>query len=145
MARQIRKIVVLGANGAMGSGAAARCSPPPGIPTTFLARTLDKAEAGRARAEQLAKGDGAGASSSAAPTTSDLAHALAEADLVFEAVAEDLAIKRDVLRADRSAARRRRDRRDGVVGAVDRGDVRRAQRRASGATSSASTCSTRRP
>src|SRR5262245_38545152 len=53
--RSIRKIVVLGANGAMGSGSGAVFAAA-GIPTVFLARTLDKAEAGRQRAEQLAKG-----------------------------------------------------------------------------------------
>ena len=43
--RSIRKIVVLGANGAMGSASGAVFAAA-GIPTVFLARTLDKAEAG---------------------------------------------------------------------------------------------------
>ena len=50
MGKQIRNVVVLGANGAMGSGSGAVFAAA-GIPTVFLARTKDKAEAGRARAE----------------------------------------------------------------------------------------------
>jgi 3-hydroxyacyl-CoA dehydrogenase len=93
--RPIRKIVVLGANGAMGSGSGAVFASA-GIPTVFLARSLEKAEAGRARAEQLAKGKVAPKSIAIGTYDADLAHTVAEADLVFEAVAEDLATKREV-------------------------------------------------
>jgi 3-hydroxyacyl-CoA dehydrogenase len=64
------------------------------IPTVFLARTIEKAEAGRARAEQLTKGKAK--SITCGSYASDLEHALADADLIFEAVAEDLAAKREV-------------------------------------------------
>jgi 3-hydroxyacyl-CoA dehydrogenase len=93
--KSIEHIVVLGANGAMGSASGAVFAAA-GLPTVFLARTLEKAEAGRARAEQLTKG-------AIAPgmircgTYAELAHALTDADLVFEAVAEDAATKRAVL------------------------------------------------
>ncbi len=93
--RSIRKIVVLGANGAMGSGSGAvfACA---GVPTVFLARSLEKAEAGRARAEQLAKGKLPPKSIRCGTYDDDLAHVVAEADLIFEAVAEDLETKRHV-------------------------------------------------
>lgn len=94
----IRRIVVLGANGAMGAGSGAVFAGA-GIPTTFLARTLEKAEAGRARAVALAKGNLDAALISCGSYASDLEHALADADLVFEAVSEDLVTKRHVFAA----------------------------------------------
>src|ERR1044071_5351181 len=93
--RSIRKIVVLGANGAMGSGSGAVFAAS-GIPTVFLARTLEKAEAGRARAVQLGKGKVAATSITCGSYSSDLGHALADADLIFEAVSEEIAVKREV-------------------------------------------------
>src|SRR4051794_13455760 len=90
--RSIRKIVVLGANGAMGSAAGAVFAAA-GMPTVFLARTLEKAEAGRARAEQLTRGRIPSHAISCGTYASDLGHALAEADLVFEAIVEDTATK----------------------------------------------------
>jgi 3-hydroxyacyl-CoA dehydrogenase len=93
--RSIRKIVVLGANGAMGSGSGAVFAAS-GIPTVFLARTLEKAEAGRARAVQLGKGKVAAATITCGTYASDLGLALADADLIFEAVSEEIAVKREV-------------------------------------------------
>jgi 3-hydroxyacyl-CoA dehydrogenase len=93
--RSIRKVVVLGANGAMGAGSAAVFASA-GVATTLLARTLDKAEAGRLRAEQLAKGRIPARAIRTGTYEEDLARAVGEADLVFEAVTEDLAIKRQV-------------------------------------------------
>ena len=54
MVKPIRSVVVLGANGAMGSGSGAVFAAA-GIPTVFLARTREKAEAGRERAESMVK------------------------------------------------------------------------------------------
>jgi 3-hydroxyacyl-CoA dehydrogenase len=93
MAQTIRKVVVLGANGAMGAGsgevfAAAR------IPTVFLARTRDKAEKGRARAEALAKSEAVSAFIRTGSYDADLEREVADADLVFEAVSEALDLKR---------------------------------------------------
>ncbi|MBX3160655.1 MAG: 3-hydroxyacyl-CoA dehydrogenase family protein [Deltaproteobacteria bacterium] len=92
-------MVVLGANGAMGSGAGAIFAAA-GIPTMLLARTLEKAESGRARAEQLTKNEAARAllarSIEVGTYASELGYALAGADLVLEAVTEDLATKREV-------------------------------------------------
>jgi 3-hydroxyacyl-CoA dehydrogenase len=90
--RPIRKIVVLGANGAMGSGAGAMFASA-GLPTVMLARTKEKAEAGKLRAEQLAKTKLA---LRVGTYDDDLAHEASEADLVFEAVSEHLDIKREV-------------------------------------------------
>jgi 3-hydroxyacyl-CoA dehydrogenase len=92
--RSIQRVVILGANGAMGAGAGAVCAAA-GIPTTLLARTREKAEAGRARAEQLTKGKSAKAIA-CGTYEADLSRALEDADLVLEAVAEDAAVKRGV-------------------------------------------------
>src|ERR1700686_756682 len=93
--RPLRKIVVLGANGAMGSGSGAVFASA-GLPTTFLARSLEKAEAGRTRAEQLAKGKVAARAIDVGTYDGDLAKVVAQADLVFEAVSEDLETKQRV-------------------------------------------------
>jgi 3-hydroxyacyl-CoA dehydrogenase len=92
MGRSIKNVVVLGANGAMGSGSGAVFAAA-GIQTVFLARTKEKAEAGRSRAESMVKST---AISRFITTGSydELERAVAAADLVFEAVAEDLETKR---------------------------------------------------
>ena len=97
MARQIRKVVVLGANGAMGAGAG-EVFAAAGIETVFLARTRDKATKGSKRAEKLAKSRRSRASFTPARTTRISARAVAEADLVFEAVSEDLRAQARLLR-----------------------------------------------
>jgi 3-hydroxyacyl-CoA dehydrogenase len=91
----IRKIVVLGGNGVMGSGSAGVFAAA-GFETVLLARTLEKAQAGRDRAIRLL-GEGHHASPIRIGTyADDLATEAGTADLVFEALAEDLAIKRDM-------------------------------------------------
>jgi 3-hydroxyacyl-CoA dehydrogenase len=92
MVRRIENVVVLGANGAMGSGSG-EVFAAAGIPTTFLARTRDKAEAGRARAQQMAKAESVGKLIRVGSYEADLAAAVSQADLIFEAVSEDLAVK----------------------------------------------------
>lgn len=100
MARKIETVVVLGANGAMGSGSGAVFAAA-GIRTVFLARSRDKAEAGRQRAEQMVKST-AIARFIEVGSYDELERHVAGADLVFEAVAEDLAVKREVFaRVDR--------------------------------------------
>jgi 3-hydroxyacyl-CoA dehydrogenase len=93
--RAIHKVVIVGASGSMGAAAGASFAAA-GFPTTFLARSVEHAEAGRARAMQLARARIAPGAISCGSYASDLGHALADADLVFEAVAEDLAVKRAV-------------------------------------------------
>jgi 3-hydroxyacyl-CoA dehydrogenase len=92
MGRDIQRVVVLGANGAMGSGSGAVFAAA-GIPTVFLARTKEKAEAGRARAESMVKSTAISRFITTGTYDADLDRAVAEADLVFEAVAEDLDTK----------------------------------------------------
>src|SRR5512139_1883899 len=102
MGKQIRNVVVLGANGAMGSGSGAVFAAA-GIPTVFLARTKDKAEAGRARAEAMVKSTAISRFITTGTYDDDLDRAVAGADLVFEAVAEDLDTKRTFFtRVDRA-------------------------------------------
>jgi 3-hydroxyacyl-CoA dehydrogenase len=91
----LRKIVVLG-TGTMGAGAAAVFASA-GIPTVLVGRTIAKAEAGRARAEALAKGKVAPRSIALCSYEQDLDHAIRDADLVLEAIVEDLESKCDVL------------------------------------------------
>jgi 3-hydroxyacyl-CoA dehydrogenase len=93
MGRKIRKVVVLGANGAMGAGSG-EVFAAAGIDTVLLARTRDKAIEGKKRAEKLAKSTALGRLLTVGTYDEDLAREVAAADLVFEAVAEDLAIKR---------------------------------------------------
>ncbi|MCC6217812.1 MAG: 3-hydroxyacyl-CoA dehydrogenase family protein [Polyangiaceae bacterium] len=91
-ARPIRHVVVLGANGTMGYGSGALFTT--AVPrVTFLARTREKAAEGLAAAQRAVR----------SPTVADrvkvgsyeeLEAAVADADLVFEAVTEDLALKR---------------------------------------------------
>jgi 3-hydroxyacyl-CoA dehydrogenase len=93
MARDIRKVVVLGANGAMGAGSG-EVFAAVGIPTVFLARTRDKAREGQTRAEKLAKADALSRFITVGSYDEDLERECADADLIFEAVSEELALKR---------------------------------------------------
>jgi len=102
MVKPIRNVVVLGANGAMGSGSGAVFAAA-GIPTVFLARTREKAEAGRARAESMVKSTAISRFITTGTYEDDLERAVAAADLVFEAVAEDLETKKTFFsRVDRA-------------------------------------------
>ncbi len=64
-----------------------------GIPTTFLARTREKARAGLERAEEMLKSTAIRALVEIGSYEDDLPRAVGEADLILEAVAEDLATK----------------------------------------------------
>jgi 3-hydroxyacyl-CoA dehydrogenase len=93
MRRDIRKVVVLGANGAMGAGSG-EVFAAAGIETVFLARTGDKAGEGKTRAEKMAKSTALGRFIRVGSYEEDLARELPDADIVFEAVSEDLALKK---------------------------------------------------
>jgi 3-hydroxyacyl-CoA dehydrogenase len=93
--REIRSVVILGANGAMGSGAA-EVFAAAGIQTVLLARTRDKARAGQKRAEKLAKSEALGKYLSVGSYDEDLARVVPTADLIFEAVSEDAAVKKQI-------------------------------------------------
>jgi len=93
MGREIRKVVILGANGAMGAGGG-EVFAAAGITSAFLARTRDKARQGQKRAEKLAKSEALSRFITVGSYDEDLARLVPEADLIYEAVSEDLALKK---------------------------------------------------
>jgi 3-hydroxyacyl-CoA dehydrogenase len=93
MARDVRKVVVLGANGAMGAGSG-EVFAAAGIPVVFLARTRDKAREGQKRAEKMAKSEAISRFISVGSYDEDLEREVADADLIFEAVSEELSLKK---------------------------------------------------
>lgn len=95
MARTIQHVVVLGANGAMGAGSGAVFAAA-GLRTTFLARSRDRAEAGAARAEAAVKSTALRALVEIGSYDEDFDRAVGAADLIFEAVGEELALKREL-------------------------------------------------
>jgi len=103
--RGIERVVVLGANGTMGYGSAALFTQ--AVPqVTFLARTRKKAEEGLAAAIAQVRSPTV-ASRASVGDYGDLESAVAEADLVFEALSEDAEIKREMF--DRVEGARRDD------------------------------------
>lgn len=93
--RSLEHVVVLGANGTMGFGSAALFTQ--AVPrVTFLARTREKAEEGLAAAVAQVRSNSLASRADVGSYDDDLAAALATADLVFEAVAEDPAIKKTI-------------------------------------------------
>ncbi len=93
--RTLNHVVVLGANGTMGFGSAALFTQ--AVPrVTFLARTREKAEEGLQAAIAQVRSNSLAARAEVGNYEDDLAGALATADLVFEAVAEDPAIKQQI-------------------------------------------------
>jgi 3-hydroxyacyl-CoA dehydrogenase len=112
--RNIERVVVLGANGTMGYGSAALFTT--AVPhVTFLARSKAKAEEGlQAAIDQVRSPTVANRSETG--SYDDLEAALANADLIFEALTEDFAIKKDMF--DR-VEKARRD--DSIVATVTSG------------------------
>jgi 3-hydroxyacyl-CoA dehydrogenase len=93
--RKIEHVVVLGANGTMGFGSAALFTQ--AVPkVTFLARTKAKAEEGLAGAIKQVRSPTVANVSGCGSYDDDLESALATADIVFEALTEDFAIKKDM-------------------------------------------------
>ncbi len=113
--RQVRTVAVLGANGAMGSGGGELFAAD-GIETVFLARDHEKAREGLERAQTMAKSEKLADFVRLGTYEHDLPKAVAEADLIFEALAEDLELKQDVLRV---VDRHRRP--DSIVATVSSG------------------------
>lgn len=99
----LRRVVVLGANGAMGAGAAAMFAGG-GCAVTLVARERAKVEQAVAAVQGIAKSERVADNLTVATYDDGLAQVLAGADLIFEAVTEDLAIKRALL-AEIDAAR----------------------------------------
>jgi len=99
--RQLGKVVILGANGAMGSGSG-EVFAAAGVPTIFLARDHEKAREGLEHAQDMAKSEKLADFVRLGTYAHDLETSVAEADLIFEALAEDLALKRQFFeRVDR--------------------------------------------
>ncbi len=92
--RDIQKVVVLGANGTMGAGSA-EVFAAGGCEVTLLARSADKAQAGLESAQGMAKSATIGNLMKVGSYGDDLEKSVAEADLIFEALAEDLDIKKE--------------------------------------------------
>ncbi len=113
--RDINKVVVLGANGTMGAGSA-EVFAAGGCQVTLLARTADKARAGLESAQGMAKSATIGSLMSVGSYDADLEKSVAEADLIFEALAEDLDIKKEFF-ARVTKARQP----DSIVGTVSSG------------------------
>jgi len=113
--RKIERVVVLGANGTMGYGSAALFTT--AVPhVTFLARTLEKAQEGLEAAIGQVRSPTVASRSAVGSYDADLEKAVGEADLVFEALTEDFAIKRAMF--DR-VEKARRD--DSIVATVTSG------------------------
>jgi 3-hydroxyacyl-CoA dehydrogenase len=93
--RKIEKVVVLGANGTMGYGSAALFTQ--AVPeVTFLARTKPKAEEGLGAAIKQVRSPTVASSSKVGSYDADLEAAVSGADLIFEALTEDFAVKKDM-------------------------------------------------
>lgn len=94
--RPINHVVVLGANGTMGYGSAALFTT--AVPkVTFLARTRDKAQQGLDSAVNQVRSPSVRTKSEVGSYSEDFETAVSKADLIFEAVTEDLAIKNEFL------------------------------------------------
>jgi 3-hydroxyacyl-CoA dehydrogenase len=99
--QKVRKVAVLGANGAMGSGSGELFAAD-GIETTFLARDHEKAREGLERAQSMAKSERLSDFVRLGTYDHDLEGAVADADLIFEALAEELPLKQQFFeRVDR--------------------------------------------
>jgi 3-hydroxyacyl-CoA dehydrogenase len=91
--RKIERVVVLGANGTMGYGSAALFTQ--AVPeVTLLARSKAKAEEGLREAIRQVRSPTVALRTKLGDYERDLVPAVARADLVFEALAEDFEIKR---------------------------------------------------
>jgi len=92
--RSIKHVVVLGANGAMGLGSGALFTS--AVPrVTFLARTKEKAEGGLAAATKMVRSSTVANRVDTGSYDADFDRTVAEADLIFEAVTEQLDLKRE--------------------------------------------------
>jgi|DewCreStandDraft_5_1066085.scaffolds.fasta_scaffold13240_3 3-hydroxyacyl-CoA dehydrogenase len=89
----IQKVVVLGANGTMGAGSG-EVFAAGGCDVVFLARTIEKAHEGLVAAQNMAKSVRIADRISLGTYDQDLEEAVSKADLIFEALAEDMELKK---------------------------------------------------
>lgn len=99
----LKKVVVLGANGAMGAGSGAMFASA-GCEVTLVARDLAKAEAARAQIQGIAKSERIADIVKCATYSDGLDKILADADMIFECLAEDISLKKQIF-AEVDAAR----------------------------------------
>lgn len=90
----IQRVVVLGANGTMGAGSA-EVFAAGGCDVVLLARSAEKAREGLVGAQNMAKSITIGNRMAVGTYDADLHEAVAKADLIFEALAEDMEIKKE--------------------------------------------------
>src|SRR5258705_3373801 len=104
--RKLERVVVLGANGTMGYGSAALFTH--AVPEViFLARSKAKAEEGLGEAIRQVRSPTVATRARVGDYDHDLGSAVAGADLIFEALTEDLAVKKEMF--DRVEEARRDD------------------------------------
>jgi 3-hydroxyacyl-CoA dehydrogenase len=89
----IQRVVILGANGTMGAGSA-EVFAAGGCDVILLARSTEKAREGLVGAQNMAKSIRIGDRMSVGTYDGDFDEAIGKADLIFEALAEDLEIKK---------------------------------------------------
>ena len=89
----IKDVVVLGANGTMGAGSG-EVFAGGGCDVVFLARSVEKAHEGLVTAQNMAKSARIADRISVGTYSQDLEEAVAKADLIFEALAEDIELKK---------------------------------------------------
>lgn len=89
----IKKVVILGANGTMGAGSA-EVFAAGGCEVVLLSRSVERAREGLVAAQNMAKSTRIADRMSVGTYDGDLKKAVADADLVFEALAEDMELKK---------------------------------------------------
>jgi 3-hydroxyacyl-CoA dehydrogenase len=94
---KIDNVVILGANGAMGAGAAAMFAGG-GCKVTLVSRDLGKNEGAMRTVQGIAKAERITDHMGSVTYADGMKDAVAGADLIFEAVAEDFALKRQILK-----------------------------------------------
>lgn len=90
------KVVILGANGTMGAGAGCVFAGA-GYAVTMLARSRDKAAEGMKEAQNDARAEAIAERITLGTYEADLPKAVAKAGLIFESLAEDVALKKQFL------------------------------------------------
>src|SRR5260221_4801013 len=99
---EIKDVVVLGANGTMGAGSG-EVFAGGGCDVVFLPRTAEKAHEGLVAAQNMAKSQRIADRISVGTYAQDLEEVVAKADLIFEALAEDIELKKQFFaRVDQS-------------------------------------------
>jgi 3-hydroxyacyl-CoA dehydrogenase len=112
---EIKDVVVLGANGTMGAGSG-EVFAAGGCDVVFLARSAEKAHEGLVTAQNMAKSARIADRISVGTYSQDLEEAVSKADLIFEALAEDIELKKQFFaRVDKSR------RPDSIVATVSSG------------------------